>query len=119
MNYVCLQGNAKKNHPLLRGVENPKFVDYCDLGELISTGLGVTDSLIVVNELPQTEPRQRGRPKNMPNGASSLDYRVAELTALFESGTKRGEIAKKMEVGRDTLNDFIAAKLPQFHRKKA
>lgn len=117
MNYVVLQGNAPKNHPLLRGVESPQFVAFDALPSLVIE-LTINDTLIVVNELTATEHRQRGRPKNVGNGASALDNRINEVVTLLESGMKRGKIAHTLGVGRDTLNDFIAAKLPQYHRKK-
>lgn len=119
MNYVCLQGNATQNHPLLRGVENPKFVDFAHLPTLISRAWSVHDTLIVVNELPETATKIRGRPKNMGNGTSSLDNRMSEIEQLItERKMKRGDLAAYLEVGRVTLNDFIAAKLPHLHKKK-
>jgi hypothetical protein len=120
MNYVVLRGNATKSHPLLRGLtpETVQYIEFDNLPPLASGWLETKDALIIVNELVPIEQRQRGRPKYMPNGASSLDNRINEIETLLGEGIKRGELAKLLTVGRDTLNDFIAAKLPQYHRKK-
>jgi DNA-binding NarL/FixJ family response regulator len=86
--------------------------------EDVCSAMSATDNLIICGDMPVIESK-RGRPKFVENGESRLDFRRTELLEMLQNGTKRGEIAKMLDVSRETLNKCIAANFPQFHRKKA
>lgn len=117
--FVILRGNATDKHPLLRGVDlaTVEYRSEYDIEDTCSD-MSATDNLIICGDMPAVIEGKRGRPMFTENGESVLDSQNALIREMLHDKVKRGDIAQSLSVSRQTLNKYIAANFPEYHRPK-
>lgn len=116
--FVILRGNATEKHPLLRGVDLDTVEYRPYLIRDVCSEMNPDDNLIICGDMPVVIEGKRGRPMFTENGESVLDESKALIHEMLHDKIKRGDIAQNLSVSRQTLNKYIAANFPEYHRAK-